>query len=143
MRQLTLLAAVFAAAVSTAVCAENRLVAAVIIAEAGGEGDTGMSAVAEVIQTRSIKSGASATAVVSAPKQFSCLNSGTNGFIDAKSKHPKWGLALKLSSLVESRSLQTSYSKGATHFLVTGTKAKWAAKSKRVAVVGKTSFYKL
>ena len=102
-----------------------------------------MTAVAEVIQTRSQQSWVSPTKVVTAPKQFSCLNSGTNGFVAAKSKHPAWSFALSLSEQIDRRELKTNLSRGATHFLATGAKAKWVVKSKKVAVVGKTSFYKL
>ena len=54
---------------------EKALIAAVLVAEAGGELKVGLSAVYEVIWKRVSNTNSSYTQVVTKPKQFSCLNS--------------------------------------------------------------------
>ena len=53
---------------------QRELIAAVIIAEAGGEGRIGMEAVYEVIWQRAALAHDTYTNIVLKPKQFSCLN---------------------------------------------------------------------
>ena len=72
---------------------ELPLIAAVIVAEAGGEGKIGMEAVYEVIWQRAALSHSSYTDVVTKPKQFSCLNGVEPAKLIkrmSKHKHYEW-----------------------------------------------------
>ena len=72
---------------------DRALIAAVIIAEAGGEGKMGCAAVYEVIHTRASHRRTSCTIEVMRRKQFSCLNNTSpEGLIRRVSthKHYKW-----------------------------------------------------
>ena len=92
---------------------EPDLVAAVLIAEAGGETDPrSMPAVLEVIRNRVCSRWPTLTAVVRAPKQFSCLNGTSDAPFMAKAQaHPKWSEALGLVA-----SPSTNYTEGATNY---------------------------
>ena len=76
----------------------RSLLAAVIIAEAGGEGRKGMEAVYEVIWQRASLQERSYLAVITQRKQFSCLNGVKHeDLIKRMSKHKhyewvRWGL---------------------------------------------------
>ncbi len=71
--------------------AERKLIAAVIIAEAGGEDMKGMKAVYEVIWQRGVQRKRSLAKVVTRPKQFSCLNrTTTTALIRSTSRHPRY-----------------------------------------------------
>ena len=72
---------------------DRAIVAAVIIAEAGGEGIRGMESVYEVIHTRASHKGTSCATEVMRRKQFSCLNNTSPaGLVRRCSthKHYKW-----------------------------------------------------
>ena len=72
---------------------DRAIVAAVIIAEAGGESKRGMCAVYEVIHTRASHRGTSCATEVMRRKQFSCLNNTSPaGLVRRCSthKHYKW-----------------------------------------------------
>ena len=76
----------------------RTLLAAVIIAEAGAEGRKGMEAVYEVIWQRASLGHTNYLAVITKPKQFSCLNGVKHeDLIKRMSKHKhyewvRWGL---------------------------------------------------
>ena len=97
---------------------ENELVAAVIIAEAGGEGPKGMQAVASVIQNRA-RRGPSPYDVVVKRKQFSCLNNfrpdSYQKFISHAKRHPNWRQALILAKKVANKTVIDN-TNGATHY---------------------------
>ena len=72
---------------------DRAIVAAVIIAEGGGESKRGMCAIYEVIHTRASHRGTSCATEVMRRKQFSCLNNTSpEGLIRRVSghKHYKW-----------------------------------------------------
>tara|TARA_Y100000588_G_scaffold382319_1_gene469557 strand:+ start:2734 stop:3306 length:573 start_codon:yes stop_codon:yes gene_type:complete len=72
---------------------ERALIAAVIIAEAGGEGKIGMEAVYEVIWQRAALAHSNYTDVVTKPKHFSCLNGVKPSKLIkrmSKHKHYEW-----------------------------------------------------
>ena len=70
---------------------ERKLIAAVIIAEAGGEGVKGMQAVYEVIWQRGVERKRSLARVVTRLKQFSCLNrTTTTALIRNASRHARY-----------------------------------------------------
>tara|TARA_Y100000310_G_C20698945_1_gene827880 strand:+ start:94 stop:582 length:489 start_codon:yes stop_codon:yes gene_type:complete len=67
---------------------ERALLAAVIVAEAGGEGKAGMEAVYEVIWQRVSLTGRTYTQVITRRKQFSCLNGvKPDALIERSKKH--------------------------------------------------------
>ena len=72
---------------------ERALLAAVIIAEAGGEGVKGMEAVYEVIWQRAALAHSDYIKVITKPKQFSCLNGVKQADLIkrmSKHKHYEW-----------------------------------------------------
>lgn len=66
---------------------ERELIAAVLIAEAGGEGKLGLEAVYEVIWTRGVERKLSLAGVVKQRKQFSCLNKTTPAQLGLRMSH--------------------------------------------------------
>jgi len=70
---------------------ERDLIAAVLIAEAGGEGRRGLAAVYEVIWMRAVERKRSLTAVVLQRRQFSCLNRRSPAVVVAAGRvHARW-----------------------------------------------------
>lgn len=124
---------------AAAATTERELVAAVIILEAGGEGQRGMQAVAEVIHTRSRERRTTKREVVTQPFQFSCLNSRTPAQAVARARaHPQWSTALRLA-LLKSATL----TRGANHYCTRTVKPSWAAGQRPVAIIGGHVFFKL
>ncbi len=128
-------------------CAQNarELVASVLIAEAGGEGESGMSAVAEVIARRMVLDRQTPSQVVRKPRQFSVLNSVTPARLwERASRHPRYPHALWLADVLASRpeALPTA-TKGADHFTTSSDRPYWTKGRRPVAVIGKLSFYRL
>lgn len=92
---------------------DNPLVAAVLIAEAGGEGTEGLRAVYEVIRNRAEFKNHTLERTVRAPKQFSCLNGTPEADLVAKaSRHPRWAEALHLAR----HGWQGNITRGANHY---------------------------
>jgi spore germination cell wall hydrolase CwlJ-like protein len=117
-----------------------ELVAAVIVAEAAGEGYAGMRAVREVIQMRAYERRQTERAVVTAPKQFSCLNRTTPARLIAQArKCSTWNTALSLASSPVERATVAQ----ANHYHTTTVRPVWAAGQRAVATVGGHVFYKL
>jgi N-acetylmuramoyl-L-alanine amidase len=115
-------------------------VAAVLIAEAGGEGLAGMQAVANVIANRAGARGLSRLAVVSSPRQFSCLNGSSLSRLEAAArKHPRWGCAVALAS----QASLPDITGGANHYHAAGVSPRWAKPANRTARIGGHTFYKL
>lgn len=104
---------------------DNEIVAATIIGEAGGEDESGMKAIFNVLTNRSKKKGTSAAGEALRPRQFSMWDEATMNVstkddfnkkkiiavIKEKKTHPKWNEAL---SIVKSGSKDLT--KGATHY---------------------------
>lgn len=130
---------------------KTEAVAAVIIGEAGGEGKTGMQAVASVIQNRMVRRSQSSYEVVSARKQFSCVNvvisTGTakawEDYIREQKRHSRWNTALKLAKEIENKNLK-DITGGATHYYAHKRIAKpyWAKSMKFTCVIGGHTFYR-
>lgn len=132
------------------------LIAAVIILEAGGEGENGMRAVSEVIHNRAIatqkkqlKQGKyidvvdAQYAVIVAKKQFSCLNevSAAQAITKAR-KHKHFSFAEKLvfDTMAEDVSNLT---KGANHYCRFDCFPKWRDDKKMTVRIGDHVFFKL
>lgn len=119
---------------------EQELVAAVLIAESGGEGADGLAAVAEVIWTRSAERHQTLTQVVVAKWQFSCLNGADHAKVIAKAKtHPKWPLALKLAT----ERPQTNLTRGSNHYHTPSVHPLWSRGRTPVAKIGGHLFFRL
>jgi len=127
----------------------TEAVAAVIVREAGGEGQRGMQAVANVIANRA--NNKTPFEVVNRKWQFSCVNSITVTKSDtwenviAKSKrHRKWFDALELAKKVENKNL-LDITNGATHYYApkkVKTNPSWAAKIEYKTTIGNHKFYR-
>lgn len=123
----------------------QKIVAAVLMAEAWSEGETGMTAVAEVIRNRADAAQQSPLAIVTAPGQFSCLSHTTSEALYRKySNLPEFTTALKLAGFIYNEPARLpGYSRGANHYTRTDERPYWARGEKPVAVIGAHSFYRL
>ena len=122
----------------------QKVVAAVLLAEARGEGETGMMAVAEVIRHRADQKGVSMLAVVHAGA-FSSLNGTTRDKLLRRFEHhPLFPEALRIARLAynEPQKLR-NLSHSATHFTDKDERPYWAEGHTPVAVIGNHTFYRL
>lgn len=145
---LLILTALFMSSKLFAQPPHQEVVAAVIWAEARGEGFDGMTAVAEVIRNRTTtwKWGATPFEVVTHPKQFSCLNSlGTTKLV-AKAKSSfagdqrAWKYCLALARRIEKGNQNSNLTKGATHYCF--SYARWEQSMEFCAKIGRHTFYR-
>jgi spore germination cell wall hydrolase CwlJ-like protein len=91
----------------------NELVAAVLIAEAGGEGYQGLTAVYEVIRNRAEARNHTLERTVRQRFQFSCLNDTPEpDLIERARTHPRWREALHLAR----NGWQGNITRGANHY---------------------------
>lgn len=127
--------------------AEEKIVAQTILAEARGEGDFGMYAVASVIKTRSQNRGISFGEVCKEPFQFSCWNTGdpNRAKMDRLMSLPQARYALFLARNMDR--VTPSLIGGADHYLTvklhrTG-RIRWARGAKPVARVNSHVFFRL
>ena len=140
MKHLLLLLAFPLAAVAAP--SDRDLVAAVLVAEAGGEkrASVGMAAVWEVIHQRAINRRIGYAAVVRQRLQFSCLNRTTPDALVKRARgHARWREAGGIVGAVP----QTNHTRGADHYHTRGVSPKWSRGVKPVAVVGGHLFFKL
>jgi len=123
---------------------EERVIAAVISAEAISEGPRGMRAVAEVISTRCAEKRLTPLAVVTRRKWFTSLNNTTPMRLVQKWEvEPGYEQALGLAAMVCRSSGQLEgVANGATHFTRAGEGVYWTRHLKPVAVVGRLAFYR-
>lgn len=117
---------------------ERETVAATILAEARGEGEAGMYAVACVIQKRAVTRKLSAEKVCLQKMQFSCNNKGVQLSL---LKTPQAEYALRLADSLAK--LELTYAGNATHYHTKSVSPKWAKGQKPVATIGNHVFYKL
>lgn len=123
---------------------DREIVAAVLVAEAGGERDVrAMAAVYEVICRRMELTGLTAVEVVTARRQFSCLDNRSPGeLVERVRDHPRFAEALNLAS----GPCKTEYTRMATHYWSTIRRDSppWWAKGEPVtAKIGHHLFYDL
>ena len=123
----------------------QQVVAAVLMAEAWGEGEVAMTAVAEVIRRRADDAGRSPLWVVQQPLQFSCLNGvEPRKLIRKYMRHPDFELALRIARRMYNRPEELAgIARGATHFERVGTRAYWTAGHQPIARIGRLDFYRL
>lgn len=128
---------------------EEKVVAAVLVGEAGSEGHRGMSAVAEVIHRRAALTGKTPFQVVTQGKRthraFSCMNNLTPPALVQKFRDaPTYGYALAVALQVtrEPQKL-TMMTHDATHFTRKEERPYWSRGHAPVAVIGSHAFYRL
>lgn len=121
------------------------MVAITILAEARGEGDRGMYAVACVIRQRSLERKLTPDKVCLQRKQFSCWNGRTFNSLKGLLKVKQATYALKLASAVTGGvRLDRKFTGFANHYYASwGRKPSWARSQKPVARIGKHIFYAL
>ena len=120
---------------------EAEVVAAVLVAEAGGERDRrAMECVFEVVRNRAKANRLTEYQVVMQPKQFSCLKSVTNvaAFVASCRSHPKFDEAFKI---VRSRK-KTNYCHNALFYHRDNQLPSWAVGQPVVAWIGHHKFYR-
>jgi len=118
------------------------VVALTILAEARGEGEDGMAAVACVISQRVINRGLTPEQVCLQRKQFSCWNGKSESDLKSLYKSPmaKWALYLEENIQAMNRD-KVGY---ADHYYSTIISLPyWAKNKKPVAHIGQHKFYKL
>lgn len=123
----------------------QQVVAAVLMAEAWGEGRTGMTAVAEVIRTRADEWAISPLAVVKRVKHFSCLNTvRPEALVRKFHRQPDFVLALEIARTLYNKPQELpGCARGATHFHDHSKTPYWASGERPVAIIGNLSFYRL
>jgi|SRR5271157_1291300 len=129
---------------------EQRVVAAVICAEAGGQGKIGMSAVAEVIHERSVQTGTSPFQVVTKGtrrnRAFSCLiGRSPAGLVKKYGDYPGYkDIALPLATQVHNWPTNwVSQTRNATFFTRKEERPYWSKGRSPVAVIGDHAFYRI
>lgn len=135
---------------SNLVCAkvsESQVLAAVIVQEAGGEGQTGMLAVAGVIQNRAAVRRATPYAIVTKKFQFESYARVLNGklsedeWVNLYRNHPRWLYAVELADKIDKK-LCPDITHGSTNFHNTSMTPYWAKKMSFQVKIGKHLFYK-
>lgn len=122
----------------------QKVLAAVLLAEARGEGETGMLAVAEVIRERADRRGVTPLAVLK-PGAFTSLNGKTHERLLRKhQRHPLFDTALSIARMTynEPEKLR-NITRDATHFTHKRETPHWARGEVPVAVIGNHAFYRL
>ena len=120
--------------------AERHLIAAGIIAEAGGECREGIEAVWEVIHNRTQQRKRGYTTVVTRRKQYSCLNNTTTTSLKRRmSQHTFY---LWVYHVLLSTTPKTNHTGGANHYHATRVSPKWA-KGQKQTRIGRHRFYKI
>ena len=123
----------------TTLTPSEKTVALTILAEARGEGQAGMYAVACVIQQRSINRKLPPARVCKQRKQFSCWNSGRNLSYLLKSSQANYAILLAKNI----KTLDRKYVKYADHYCTLKTHNYWTKKNKVIKIIGNHKFYKL
>lgn len=124
---------------------EEKVVAAVIMGEARGEGRVGMIAVGEVIYQRTIERDQTPITVVSAKGEFSSKNGRTAAQMVRKySKLQEYSTALEVARMVCREPHKfPGITKKANSFDNKRGKPWWAESAVKVAVIGNHAFYRV
>jgi len=122
---------------------ETKIIAITILAEARGEGEAGMYAVAAVIAQRAFERKRTPSAVCLKKWQFSCWNGKRLKDLEHLLKVPQADYALSLAKSI--KLLSRDFVGFANHYHATWMKKKpyWAKGEKPVKVIGQHAFYKL
>jgi hypothetical protein len=122
----------------------QEVLASVLLAEARGEGEAGMMAVAEVVHRRAVQAGVTPLAVLK-PGAFSSLNGTTRSALLRRFKsNPLFPKALEISRLTYNEPARlANLTRGATHFTHKRERPYWSRGIQPVAVIGNHAFYRL
>ena len=122
---------------------ETKIIAITILAEARGEGEKGMYAVAAVIAQRAFERKRTPNEICLKPYQFSCWNGKQLKDLEHLLKVPQGKYALGWAKNI--KLLSRDYVGFANHYHATWMKKKpyWAKGEKPVKVIGQHAFYKL
>jgi hypothetical protein len=122
----------------------QEVMAAVLLAEARGEGVAGMMAVAEVIRCRADQKGQGILSTLR-PGAYSSLNGTTHkGLVRKLRGHPLFPKALEIARLAYNQPHRLgNLTRGATHFTHKKEKPYWAVGHYPVATIGNHAFYRL
>ena len=122
---------------------ETKIIAITILAEARGEGQGGMYAVAAVIAQRAFERKRTPNEICLKPYQFSCWNGKQLKDLEHLLKVPQGKYALGLAKNI--KLLSRDYVGFANHYHATWMKKKpyWAKGQKPVKTIGNHIFYKL
>ena len=128
---------------------DQKIIALTILAEARGEGNMGMYAVACVIQQRSIERKMTVMEVCLAPSQFSCWNGKGNiaSKMDDKKNlfaAPQAEYASQLARVIwGNQALERKVIGNANHYHTTDVKPKWSKGKDATVTIKHHKFYKL
>jgi len=121
------------------------MVAAVVVAEAGGEGPRGMMAVAEVIRTRADAADVSMLTIVQRARAFSVLN--TSSLEDLYWKYSGQNVYTQALAMVRvaynTPEVLPGLTKGANHYFRIDAHPSWARNRRPIIVIGNHAFYRL
>ena len=122
----------------------QEVVAAVLLAEARGEGEKGMTAVAEVIRRRADLKGVSMLSVIE-PGTFTSLNGTSRDALLKKfHKHSLFETAVRIARRAYNRPEDLdNITRGATHFAHKEVTPWWARGRNPVITIGNHAFYRL
>jgi N-acetylmuramoyl-L-alanine amidase len=122
----------------------QRIVAAVLMGEARGEGEIGMTAVAEVIRNRANAASKSPLEIVLTKGEFSCLKETTPEALHRKFQRLKtYPLALRIAkTCYNSPEHLPNVTRGATYFdSMKKRRPPWSDDVQHVATIGNHRFY--
>ena len=121
----------------------QRVVAAVLMGEAEGEGEAGMVAVAGVIRNRAVEHGRSPLQAVCRKRAFSCLNGKTpEQLYQEHCRSPLFKEALRIAKTIyNSPGDLPGTTQGATFYDRTGATSPWLSEVRQVAIIGQHAFY--
>jgi len=121
----------------------QRIVASVLMGEARGEGEVGMTAVAEVIRNRAKEAGKSPLEIVCKRGEFSCLNGRTPESLYRKFyRMPTYQTALKIAkTCYNTPDMLGNKTRGATFYDQKRNRPPWIKDVTLVASIGNHNFY--
>lgn len=121
----------------------QRIVAAVLMGEARGEGEVGMTAIAEVVRNRADEHGKSPLAVVCQKGAFSCLNGKSPDRLYREHCHsPLFQTALRIAkTLYNSPEDLPGMTRGATFYDRKEAHPFWLSDVRLVTIIGQHAFY--
>ncbi len=121
----------------------QRIVAAVLMGEARGEGEVGMTAIAEVIHNRAVEHGKTPLEVVCKKGAFSCLNGKTpEKLYWQHCRSPLFNTALRIAkTLYNNPEDLPEIACGATFYDHKAARPPWLSEVRLVTVIGQHAFY--
>ena len=121
----------------------QQIVAAVLMGEARGEGEIGMTAVAEVIRNRANAASKSPLQIVLKKGEFSCLKDTTPEALHRRFRQMKtYPMALQIAKTCYNTPEQLpNDTKGATFFAHTQNRPPWLGDVQLVTAIGNHRFY--